>query len=276
MAKHCIPVLLAMLSFSLLCLPAFADILPLNTHYVERCVKITNLDQYPSIVVITQDLSMSGDTQELSIAKPGECLPAPSYKFDDYKIYWADRNYVDSINLQDLKIRNASYGASSIDDSNIHFITSSISTAGGYVDNSNPAASEEVTYVIEADSAGGYSLAEPGMAVVKNGTENNGTTPSPAKPSTPSKPAPTPLAPPPGADGASVILYMLLVLVLGAAAIFILVKSMQAHQKSMPPPGREPMQPESEEPAGPSSGPSRSAPPSSGPRSKPAARKKKG
>ena len=265
--KHMVRILLVLLSFSLLCLPASADILPQNSHYVERCVKIANLDQYPSIVVITQDLRMSGDGQTLSPAAAGACLPAPSYKFDGYKIYWAERSYADSISLQDLKLKNASYEASSIDDANIHFITSSISTAGGYIDNSNPATSEEVSYILQVDSAGGYSLVSAQEASQKNNTapspNPNGTAPSPVKPSTPSKPAP--FAPPPSADGSSSMLYMGLVLVLGAAAIFILFKAMPpAH--SVPPAQHGQSEVYSKPPTA-------AKPPA---QSKPAARKKKG
>lgn len=238
--KRLVPVLLALLSFSLLCLPAFADIIPPDSHYVERCVKIANLGQYPSIVVITQDLNLAGDVQTLSIAKSGECLPATSYKFDPYKIYWASKSYADSVRFGGLKLKNASYDSSSIDDANVHFITSSISPNGHYVDNSMRAEREEVLYVLQQDSAGGYVLvkqAAPGR--------NNGTLPpSPAVPSAPSKPTPpAPALPSGAAEGPSSILYMLLVLALGAAAIFIIIKSMQqARPKSMPP--AHPGQPE--------------------------------
>lgn len=234
--KNSICILLVLLSFSLLCLPAFADILPPNSHYVERCVKITNLEQYPSIVVLTQDIKlMGGDEQALSIARAGQCLPSPAYKFDTYKIYWAEKSYVDSIQWQSLKLKNASYEESSIDDSNIHFITSSIRTNGGYADNSNPATKEEISYVLEKDSAGQYGLVKQGAAAGINGTAP----PGPATPSTPSKPAPS--QPAPSVGDSTSYPYLLLVLVLGAVAIFIIIKSMShAHPKSMPPAHTEP------------------------------------
>ena len=246
MMKNSIPILLVMLSLFLFSSLAFADVLPPPTsHYVARCVYVSNLEQYPSIVVITQDLNMAGDAQTLSVVQSGQCLHSTDYKFDSYKIYWTSKSYVNSINLNDLKLKNASYDSSSIDDANLHFITSSISPNGYYVDNSMPATREEVFYTLKADSAGQYGLVEEGAAGATNGTENGTVQPGPTTPSAPSKPAgPTPSPPGPSAPESTSYLYMLLVLALGAAAIFILIKSMpHAHPKSMPPANEEPANP---------------------------------
>ncbi len=229
-----------LLSLSFLCMPAFADILPPNSHYVERCVRIANLDSYPSIVIITQDLNMGGDKQILSIAAAGECLPSPGYKFDPYKVYWAEKSYVDSIQLQNLTIKNGSYEESSLNDSSIHFITSTIRTGGGYVDNSNPATSEEIFYLIEPAASGQYNLVKQGASV-----ETNRTTPStPSVPSVPSKPA-RPLFSQSGIYSGDQFsyAYLLLVLVLGAIAIFILVKSMPRKPAAEQPQNEAPAQP---------------------------------
>lgn len=82
-----------------------ADMAPPNSNLVERCVKITNLDKFPDIILIgyiTGPMIKDHKTYEI---RNNECL-TKGYKFNSLKIYWNNKENADSIDQKKLLINN--------------------------------------------------------------------------------------------------------------------------------------------------------------------------
>ncbi len=192
-----------------------ADVIVPNTHQVDVCAKVTNLEHYPSIVIIAQDTGPSGGPGDISIVQSGECMPSKSYKFDSLKFYWADKSYVDSVGLSNLKqIDSASQDSSSINDVNVHFISSSIRTSSYSTDNSNPITHEDIDYTLAQNAAGQFELKNANGGPISN-VYNQSNSSNSSSNSIITRPG----------DLVSEM-YLFAVLVLGAAAIIILYRSL--------------------------------------------------
>jgi len=143
---------------------ASADIIMPNTHPIDRCVKIDNLNNFSDIklIGIINSVVNSGDNvYEIKDA----CL-TKGYKFNTLLIYWTTKDYFNSINLSNLD-RNSSL---------IYNTETSVEPYGGYVDDSNPLIAENITYHIY-----GFSESTKNRLLVymskkvfkyKNGSEN--------------------------------------------------------------------------------------------------------
>jgi len=114
----------AALAFALLLVGALAhaDVIEPNTHAVDRCVKVTNVDSFPGIYLIAEITApgTTNQTQSMYAVKQGECL-TKGYKFDGFNVYWANRSYIDSVGGAQSADRNSG---------SMHLITSSINPYG--------------------------------------------------------------------------------------------------------------------------------------------------
>ncbi|MFA4983659.1 MAG: hypothetical protein WC588_05610 [Candidatus Micrarchaeia archaeon] len=212
----------AALAFALLLIGALAhaDVIQPNTHPVDRCVKVINVDSYPDIYLIAEVMGPGGGkTDSLYIIRQGECL-TKGYKFNELNIYWAKKIYIDYIGgvgkldtgsravrqMKECIVGQCVPNAGTIDNDNLHFITSDINPYGGYLPDSDPKTSETIEYRLECTRQMVPCLMAPceeelscKLAKVKETTGNGGDMP-PEPPGNethpkPQNPAPTPLEP---------------------------------------------------------------------------------
>ena len=119
---------------------ANADIIPdtENFHPMDKCVKITNLDEFPDVYLIGYVTDVNGNKYETYIIEQDKCLARGGYKFNELEILAAKKIYVDLFGVENI---NPS-------DANILVSDERIDPLGGYIDNSNPLIKEEVEYLI--------------------------------------------------------------------------------------------------------------------------------
>lgn len=124
-----------------------ADVIPPNSHSLDRCVKIVNLDKFPDIYLIGYITGPMVDGHEAYIVKNGECL-SMGYKFNQLTVLAVKKSYIDSIGINNLQIS----------DKNIFTSDERMDPYGGYVDQSNPLIKEDIEYSIAGYSSGKLSL----------------------------------------------------------------------------------------------------------------------
>lgn len=138
--KKIIVIITAVIAVFLLFNFASADVLPdpEHSHPIDRCVRITNLDEFPDVYLIGCVIGMNGNKHEAYIVEQDKCLTQSGYKFNDFKILAAKKIYVDL------------FGVENIDPLNVNVLVSdeTINPLGSYVDNSNPLVKEEIEYLI--------------------------------------------------------------------------------------------------------------------------------
>lgn len=115
-----------------------ADVPPANSHPLERCAKVVNLDKFPDINLIAVVTGPMIDSSEVSIIKNNECI-SKGYKFNNINIYW-----------------NTKEKSTVIDESNS--LIKSMDVYGGYVNNSSSLKKETVEYLLVESGSGKYSL----------------------------------------------------------------------------------------------------------------------
>ena len=109
----------------------FADIIPDNSHYVDRCIKLQNVEIDNYRVIVENDTVMTRDVYE---PQSGWCLRG-HYKFWESRQYLLDK----SIDIEEITKDN-------IQDKAIKIWNLSVNW--GYVDNSNPLTSQTFVYKI--------------------------------------------------------------------------------------------------------------------------------
>ncbi len=131
------------------------DVAPSNHHIVTNCVRLTNLDEYPEIVILGYIVGPTYDSPRFFIIQNEKCLDK-GYKFNDLGLYWAQKKYVDSIGIENIVINTNigpelygdAYFEQVTNDPNIHFITSAIDTGDFWVDEFDSLQSEISDYEI--------------------------------------------------------------------------------------------------------------------------------
>ncbi len=133
---------LVFVSLFLLPLLVSADVIPSNSHPVNRCVKIINLSSFPEITLtgfISGPMVDKDDKDDTTFTvKANECLSA-GYKFNTLDIYW---NTADKIGVIDTD----------------KILYNNLLTYGGYIDNKSPINKQTVEYSITKSQDGKYSL----------------------------------------------------------------------------------------------------------------------
>lgn len=124
-----------------------ADVIPQDSHALDICIKVVNLDEFPGIDLIGYITGPMVDGSDKYIIKQDECL-TKGYKFNTLQILSATKKYIDSIDINALDINNE----------NIHNLNMDIEPYGGYVDNSNPLIKVTMEYTLIQSSDNSYSL----------------------------------------------------------------------------------------------------------------------
>ena len=113
---------------------ASADVTPPNSQLLNRCVKVVNLNEFPDVVLIGYYTGPMVDKYESYQIKNNECL-TKGYKFNSLSIYWNTKDKPNSIETDNLLLKN-------------------IEPYGGYIDQNNPLIKEDVEYSIAGFSGG--------------------------------------------------------------------------------------------------------------------------
>jgi len=184
---------------------AFADTIMPDTHSIEKCVKITGLDAYPSHTFVgAVSPIMSGGQPEFVKIANNDCIVTGShYKFDSFSIYHMNKSYYEKVGFGGIKTGNvSSNGRQGVVDKNLTFVggeQASAPYAPYYVSDSDAAKSVTIEYRLEK-SEGGYKLTkvkEEKSSLPLNETGNDLPPAPPGEPHapTPQNPAPTQLEP---------------------------------------------------------------------------------
>ena len=121
---------------------SFADVIDPGTHYVDRCVKLQNVEIDNYRVIVENDVVTYRDVYE---PQAEQCLEQ-HYKFGESRQYLLDK----SVDIEEITKENIQEKAIQIWDLRVN---------GRYVDDSNPLSSENFTYKIVKDW-NDYSLQE--------------------------------------------------------------------------------------------------------------------
>jgi len=162
---------IAALAFALLFIGtlAHADMIPIDSYPVNRCIKVTNIDSHPDIYLIGEMVPVGNQTPQLYIIESNKCL-SKGYKFNSFNIYYADKMEIDSLGgLDKLDVSRKIHEPTAQSensrrqdffvaaDPRLHFITSQIEPYGGYASYFDPKTDENFEYRIE-NTTGSYSL----------------------------------------------------------------------------------------------------------------------
>ena len=97
------------LMFALFVLPlASADILPQEGyHYVNYCSKIINVNEFKDVYFVAEDLSVGGGHVKNYLINNDVCLEDyMSYKFNEIKVYAIEKNYFNSVDIENIDFSN--------------------------------------------------------------------------------------------------------------------------------------------------------------------------
>lgn len=112
-----------------------ADVIPENSHYLYRCVKFVNLNEFSNVVMIGYYTGPVVDTYEAYQIENGVCLEK-GYKFNSLNIYWVTKEGFDSLDIKNLNVTN------------LTLLLEDVAVEGAYVDESNPLIKETIEYSI--------------------------------------------------------------------------------------------------------------------------------
>jgi hypothetical protein len=137
---------------SVLYFQANGDVIMPGYHPVQRCAFISNLSQFPDIVLVAAyQPAMSPLTFERYVIKEDSCL-IKGYKFCPFYMFWAEKSYFDSTGLSKLPIdQYINNKSSQIQDPNVSSqpfsrINVSVDPYGGQVPDSAKYGSESLEY----------------------------------------------------------------------------------------------------------------------------------
>lgn len=185
---------------------ALADIPMSNSHLIDKCVEIANLDQFPDMVLVGYvtgpELGETTNKYNAFQIENNKCLDK-GYKFNSLDVYWITKDKFNLIDLKNLNtkeetINNGSSTGSEIIPVDLSLLSKELETDNltfDWVDNSDTSLKKEtVDYSISQSSDGIYTFYKS-----KQTSEyNNGT---PAKVETFSNPEIYPIPPTPSPIG---------------------------------------------------------------------------
>jgi len=123
---------------------ACADVILPDTHPVNKCITINNIDSFPDFVIVGKITGPTINPEQgfdlVSITK-NECL-TKGYKFNQLTVYAIDKNYYFSTTQSALDFNSPNVYESSI----------AIDPYGGYVSNSDPTTDINMILTIRAIS----------------------------------------------------------------------------------------------------------------------------
>lgn len=80
----------------------YGDIIISHTHSVQKCVKITNLEDYPDIALVGFIIPM-GSNYESYLISSSKCL-SKGYKYNDFNVYAVNKAYLTGKDLNKLDL----------------------------------------------------------------------------------------------------------------------------------------------------------------------------
>ncbi len=116
----------------------FADIIPENSHSVDKCVKIINTNDFPSISIVAYIKHPSGNDSRAFIIDANTCLEK-GYKFNSFQIFGLAKSYLATKSIDSIDWEK---------DKNVLHVNINIEPYGGYLDNLNSVSSIEEYYQI--------------------------------------------------------------------------------------------------------------------------------
>jgi len=123
---------LLLLILAILAIPSVsADIIPEDSHYLNRCIKYVNLDSFPDVVLIGYTVGPMIKNYEAYQISNNKCL-TKGYKFNTLDVYWTTKTKFDSMNIDDLNLVD------------LNLLTENIGCYGGYIMNSSPLIKEDI------------------------------------------------------------------------------------------------------------------------------------
>ncbi|NTV23161.1 MAG: hypothetical protein HGA85_02165 [Nanoarchaeota archaeon] len=142
-----------------------ADVMPENSHPLERCIKLVNLDDSPDVVLIGYYTGPMIKSYEAYQIEDNKCLQK-GYKFNKLSIYWTTKEKFGTLDLKNLKLDSEKVLTSAKDmegnpvyadrffPAELTRLLENVEPFGGFVDNSDPLVKEEVEYSLAEDSKG--------------------------------------------------------------------------------------------------------------------------
>lgn len=128
--------LLVLIPF-LLSKTCFGDVIIGNVHYVEKCVKITNIDDYPEVSLLGF-IPPSSAPYDTYIINSSQCL-TKGYKYNDFNVFAINKEYLIGKDIKKIDLPRDPNAISS----NLH-----IELYGGYLNDSIPISGIEQYYKI--------------------------------------------------------------------------------------------------------------------------------
>lgn len=119
-------------------IPAHADIMPPGMKSFDRCVKISNIEEFPDVVFIGYITGPVIRCENPYVITSDECL-TQFYKANDLTIYAVDRDYLDTVGLENIYFET---------DPNIRGYTLEFNPDWDYAIIVNPLVEEEIYYSI--------------------------------------------------------------------------------------------------------------------------------
>lgn len=116
---------------------SYGDIIISNTHFVQKCVKITNVEDYPEVTFI--GYAFSGDMGlNVTVLSSTECMNK-GYKFNEFNVYAVNKSYLQGKEISKINFRN---------DPNALPSNISIEPYTGYISDSIPISAIEEYYKV--------------------------------------------------------------------------------------------------------------------------------
>lgn len=113
---------------------ALADVIPLDSHSLDRCIKFVNLNEFPNVILIGYYTGPMVKEYESYQIKNNKCL-TKGYKFNSLSIYWNTKDMPNFIDSNNLLLKN-------------------VEPYGEYVYQDNPLIKEDIEYSIAGFSGG--------------------------------------------------------------------------------------------------------------------------
>jgi len=159
--------------------PVFADIIPQDSHSLDMCAKVVNLNEFPGIVLIGYYTGPMIEKYEAYQIKDNDCL-TKGYKFNTLSIYSATKDKFNSLDLKNLSLKKGAeinHGSWTGEDPatpvDLQIVADSLETYGGYVDEKNPLVKEEIQYSLIKSVDNKFSLQKTKViSEYNNGTPN--------------------------------------------------------------------------------------------------------
>lgn len=118
----------AMVLVLLLSQKLLADVIPDDAHYVDKCAKITNIDEYENLYLLGYVNYVGAEHENTYKILSSDCL-TKGYKLNSLQIYAVHTSNIDSLDINKLDLPNLNYALKSNID---------IEPYAGYYPNSDP------------------------------------------------------------------------------------------------------------------------------------------